>query len=64
MDSKKIYLFIFRERGKEREREGEKHQCVKHLSIASYMPPAGNLAHNPGMDPNRELNLQPLSLQA
>ena len=32
-----IYLFIFRERGREEEREGEKHQCV----VASYTPPTG-----------------------
>ena len=25
---KRLYLFIFRERGREGEREGEKHQCV------------------------------------
>ena len=25
---KRLYLFIFKERGREREREGEKHQCV------------------------------------
>ena len=31
-----FYLFIFRERAKEGEREGEKHQLV-----ASHMPPAG-----------------------
>ena len=29
-----IYLFIFRERGREGEREGEKHLCV----VASYTP--------------------------
>ena len=32
-------LFIFRERGRERER-GEKHQCV----VASFSLPTGNLA--------------------
>ena len=37
---KKIfYLFIFRERGREGEREGEKHQCV----VASLAPPTGGL---------------------
>ena len=41
-----IYLFIFRERGREGEREGEKHQCEreKHLSIASS--PTWNLTHD------------------
>ena len=28
----KIYLFIFRERGREGEREGEKHQCVRDIN--------------------------------
>ena len=43
---KKI-LFIFRERGREGEREGEKHQ----YAVASHMPSPGDLAHNPGMCP-------------
>ena len=54
-----IYLF-FRERGREKEREGEKHQCV----AASHTPPAGDLAHNPGICPGWESNWQPFSLQA
>ena len=33
-------LFIFRERGREREQEGEKHQCV----VASHVAPTGDLA--------------------
>ena len=36
-----IYLFL--ERGREGEREGEKHQCV----VASCVPPTGDLARNP-----------------
>ena len=51
---KRFYLFIFRQRGREGEREGEKHQCV----IASRATPTGDLAHNPGMLPDWELNLQ------
>ena len=51
-------LFIFRD-GK-REREGEEHQCA----VASHMPPTGDLAHNPGMCLDWELNLQPFGLQA
>ena len=39
----KIYLFIFRERGREGERE--KHQC----GVASRAPATGDLARNPGM---------------
>ena len=37
-------LFIFRERRKEAEREGEKRQCV----VAFHTPPLRDLAHNPG----------------
>ena len=32
---KNIFIFDFRERGREGEKEGEKHQCV----VASHMPP-------------------------
>ena len=45
-----FFKFIFREMGREEEREGEKHQCV----VASHMPPTGDLAHNPGMSPDWE----------
>ena len=45
-----LKICIFRERGREGEREGEKHQCV----VASLTPPTGDLAHNPGMCPNWE----------
>ena len=58
--SKRFYLFIFRERGREGEREGEKHQCV----VASWAPLTGDLAHNPGMCPDCESNLWPFCLQA
>ena len=47
-----IYLFIFRKRGREGEREGVKHQCV----VASCTPLAGDMACNPGMCPDWELN--------
>ena len=55
MDFKKyiFYLFIFRERGREGEREGQKRHCV----VASCAPPTGDLAHNPGVYPDWELNL-------
>ena len=43
---------MFIERGKEEEREGEKHQCV----VASRVPPTGDLAHNLGICPDWELN--------
>ena len=47
----------------ERERENidvwEKHQ-----SVASHMPPTGDLAHNLGIWPDWELNQHPFSPQA
>ena len=57
---KRFYFFIFTEKGREREREGEKHQCV----VASCTPHAGDLAHNPGMCPDWELNLRPFGSQS
>ena len=42
------------------EREGEKHQCV----VVSCAPPTGDLACNPGMWPDWELDRQPFDLQA
>ena len=47
-----LFLFIFRARGREGEREGEKHLCV----VASGAPPIGDLAHNPGMCPDWDSN--------
>ena len=55
-----MILFIFRERGREREREVEKHLCV----VASRVSPTGDLALNPGMCPDWELNQQHFDLQA
>ena len=54
-----IYLFIT-ERGREGEREGEKHQYV----VASHVPPTGDLAHNPRVCPDWESNQRPFYLQA
>ena len=51
---------FFRERRKEEEREGEKHQCV----VPSHMPPPGDLACNSGMCPDWESNQRPFGLQA
>ena len=45
-------LILERERGREGEREGEKHQCV----VASHAPPTGDLACNPARCPDRESN--------
>ena len=55
---KNIYLFIFRE-GKGRGKRG-KHQCV----VPSRAPPTGDLACNPGMCPDWELNQRSFGLQA
>ena len=51
---------MFRERGREGEREGEKHQCV----VASCASAAGYLTHNPGLCPEWESNQRPFGLQA
>ena len=56
----RFYLFILRERGREGEREEEKHQCV----LASHAPPTWNLTYNPGMCPDWESNRKPFGLQA
>ena len=56
---KRFYLFIFRESGKEEEREEEKHQCV----VASCEPPTRDLACNPGMCPDWESNQWPFGSQ-
>ena len=48
----KDFIYLFLERGREGEREGEKHQCV----VASWVSPTGDLAHNPGMCPDWESN--------
>ena len=55
----KSILFIYFEAGEEGEREGEKHQCV----VASCRPPSGDLARNPGMCPDRDLNQRSFGLQ-
>ena len=44
---KRLYLFIFGERAREGEREGEKHR-----SAASCMHPTGDQIPNPGMCPD------------
>ena len=62
---KKDFLnLFFRQRGRETEREGEKYWCEKHWSVASHTTPSKDLACNPGMCPDWESNLRPLSLQA
>ena len=56
----KDFVYIFRERERTGEREGEKHQCV----VASLEPPTRDLTCNPGMCPDWESNQQPFGLQA
>ena len=55
----RYYLFIFRE-GKGGRKRGRECQCV----VASPVSPTGDLAHNPGMCPDWELNRWPFGLQA
>ena len=55
-----FYLFIFRQRGRERGREGKKHQCV----VASHAPPTGDLGRNSGTCPDWKSNQRPLGSQA
>ena len=55
-----LFIYLFLERGREGDREGEKHQCV----VASHAPPTGDLARNPGIFPDWESNLRPFGSQA
>ena len=48
-----FYLFTFRENGREGEREGEKHQTCKRYTDHR---PIGDLAHNPSLFLDWELN--------
>ena len=50
-----LYIY-FIERGREGEKEGERHQCV----VASSRAPVEDLAHNPGMCP--KLGIKPTTL--
>ena len=46
-----VFIYIFRERGREGEREGN-----INVWFASCMSPTGDMAGNTGMCPNWELN--------
>ena len=50
-----LFIYLFLERGMEGEREGEKYQCV----VAFCVPRTSDMAHNPGMYPDWELNQWP-----
>ena len=59
------FILFFRERGREG-KERQRNICVQeiHWSVASCMPPTGNLVCNPGMCPDWELNWWPSGSQA
>ena len=51
--------------GRERERKGENHQCVREALISCLSEAlTGDLPHNPGMFPDWESNLRPFSSEA
>ena len=58
---KRFYLFIVREKGREGEREGEKHQCVV---VSCSLPTNGDLARNPSICRAWESNWWPFGSQA
>ena len=61
-----LRLYLFLERGKGREKERERSIDVQeiHQLVASPTCPTRDLAHNPGMCPELELNQRPFGLQA
>ena len=64
---KKDFIYLILETGEEgREKERERNMNVreKRGSVSSCTCPSGDLARNPGMCPDWELNPQPLRLQA
>ena len=56
------FIYLFLERGEGREKEREKNVHVQ--LVASHTPPTGDLARNPDMCPEWELNLLPFGSQA
>ena len=52
-----IFIYLFLERGEGKEKERERNINVW---LPLIQPPAGDLAHNPGMCPDWESNLDPL----
>ena len=51
-----MYLFLERGEGREKERERNIDVPEKQRLVASCTPPTGDLAHNPGLCPDWELN--------
>ena len=62
----KDFIYLLLERGERREKERERNSNVLeiHQSVISCTPPAGDLAHNPGMCPDWELNQRLFGSQA
>ena len=56
----KDFIYLLLERGERRGKDEEKHQCV----VIFHVPPNRDLAHNPGMYPDWELNPWPSGSQA
>ena len=50
-----IIYYLFRKRGREGKRGKETSVCERYM-VASHVPPTGDLAGNPGMYPDWELN--------
>ena len=65
-DFLKDFIDSFLERGEGREGGREKLMCERNITsvVASRMPPARDLAHNPGMCPDWESNQRPFGSQA
>ena len=55
-----FFIYVLLERGREGEREEERHQCA----IASHVSRTEDLVHNPGMCPDWESNQRPFDSQA
>ena len=65
LKKKKDFIYLLLERGKWREKKREKNISVRDNELVAYrLPPAGDLACNPGMCPDRDQNQQPFSSQA
>ena len=56
--NKNIEVYLFREREREEWREKERQRNIN-VWLPLQHPPTGDLAHDPGMCPDRESNQQP-----
>ncbi|KAK1339074.1 hypothetical protein QTO34_019747 [Cnephaeus nilssonii] len=57
LKKKKMFSLIFREKGRERDKERETSVIEKHRSAASCMHPTGDRVHKPGMCPDLGIKL-------